>query len=263
MGDLDKVKMVKIYSLSDPEDDVIRYVGKTVKTLRGRLTSHINEKRVNHRTCWIKSVLNKGIEPKIDLIEEVSVDNWEAMEIYWIAQFKAWGFNLVNNAIGGVSANGYNHTNETKIKFQRVGMVRTYSKKTREKMSASRIKYEEDNKKEFLKRYEKRRDTFSKKSVEEIADIEKRRRQAIKESHKSMSDEDKKSRAEKIKKSKGIKCALIDDFGNIVNDYISFKDAANSLGGISRESVRNSCMQNRMVNGLKFKLINPQENLVN
>ena len=49
----------------------------------------------NLRKCnWIKKLLVQGKTPIIDILEEVSIDSWKESEIYWIAQFRAWGFTL-------------------------------------------------------------------------------------------------------------------------------------------------------------------------
>lgn len=99
--------IVKVYTLSDPrEPDNIRYVGKTVcKLLRTRLNQHVctSKSRSNHTQCWISSLLRIGLRPEIRLLEEVSVTDWERTEIYWISQFRCWGFDLTNSTEGGVT----------------------------------------------------------------------------------------------------------------------------------------------------------------
>ena len=91
-----------IYTLSDPESNAIRYVGKTIN-IDKRLSQHIAEskKSKNHKASWIKSLINKNITPKIEVIDEIDSEEWEWLEIYWIAQIKAWGFDLVNSTEGG------------------------------------------------------------------------------------------------------------------------------------------------------------------
>lgn len=251
-----KSSTCKIYTLSSPDDDIVRYVGKTVKTLRDRLTGHVSEKRINHRTCWIKSVVNKGVEPKIELIEEVSNDKWQESEIYWIAQFKAWGFDLVNNAIGGVGANGYRHTENAKFKIQQKAIKRKVSDKTRAKMSVSRKKYEQENKVEYRKRYEIRKNNISEKTSEEMAVWRERRSEGVRKFHESMTGEDKLIRADKISVGNGTQCALIDKDGNVIKEYNSLSIAASEFKGIiSRESIKKACLSGKSINGLMFKFI--------
>lgn len=96
--------MVKIYTLSHPITNEIRYIGKTKFSLEKRLKyGHLRDlnKYNNKRVNWIKSLKSLGLEPKIELLEEVSKDQWINSEIYWISQFKAWGFRLVNMTDGG------------------------------------------------------------------------------------------------------------------------------------------------------------------
>jgi hypothetical protein len=98
-------KRVIIYVLIDPRNGEIRYVGKTICTLPARLSNHIREakytSRSNHKNNWVNSILKEGYKPIIQDIDFTEEENWEWLEIYWIAQFKAWGFKLVNNREGG------------------------------------------------------------------------------------------------------------------------------------------------------------------
>lgn len=98
------MKTTFIYSLSDPNTNEIRYIGKA-NNLKYRLWSHIHEAkhdlRNQHKCNWIKTLLNEGKKPVIAIVEEVSIDNWQACEIYWISQYTAWGFNLINKTKGG------------------------------------------------------------------------------------------------------------------------------------------------------------------
>lgn len=100
---MQKNKKVYIYTLSDPITDIVKYVGKSVNP-KDRLRCHIKDaktKRRNNLSCnWIKSLLNKNIKPKMDIIDEIEGE-WEWLEIYWIEQFKAWGFKLKNLTNGG------------------------------------------------------------------------------------------------------------------------------------------------------------------
>jgi len=70
---------VFIYCLSDGSGN-IRYIGKTKKYLKQRLYSHIKEcntTRKSHKINWIKSLLNKGVRPIIEVIDEVPEEDWE------------------------------------------------------------------------------------------------------------------------------------------------------------------------------------------
>jgi predicted DNA-binding protein YlxM (UPF0122 family) len=107
-----------IYTLSD-ESGNIRYIGKT-NTPRKRLYSHIKEcysNKKSHKISWIKSLLNKGERPIIEIIDIVPENEWKFWEVYWIEQFKQWGFKLTNQTEGGQGGNGYKHSEESKLKM--------------------------------------------------------------------------------------------------------------------------------------------------
>lgn len=126
-----------IYTLSDKNGD-IRYIGKT-NTPRKRLYSHIQECKTSnksHKINWVKSLLAKNEVPIIDILEEVSIDDWKDSEIYWIEQFRQWGFKLTNISIGG-SNNNYKRTIETKQKMRKSKLGSKLSKEHKEKISLS------------------------------------------------------------------------------------------------------------------------------
>ena len=114
------MEMTFIYTLSDIRGNV-RYVGKTTNEIKKRLYSHIIECKTNrksHKISWIKSLLNIGERPIIEIIDVVPSSKWEFWEIYWIEQFRQWGFNLTNLTIGGSGGNGYKHTKPSKQKMR-------------------------------------------------------------------------------------------------------------------------------------------------
>lgn len=109
------MKKVIIYTLSDPDTGVVKYVGRTTNKLAYRLTNHINDakKEGNKRATWIKSLTNRGVKP---IIEEIDIaETWEESELLeqlYISLFKSWGFDLKNGTIGGEGPIGFKHTDE-------------------------------------------------------------------------------------------------------------------------------------------------------
>lgn len=91
-----------IYTLADPLTGDVRYVGKA-DNLNRRLTMHLMESKTetHRRAQWIKSVISTGSKPIIEVLDIVPSNCWEKYERYWIAQFRSWGFNLVNGSDGG------------------------------------------------------------------------------------------------------------------------------------------------------------------
>lgn len=93
-------KTTFIYILIDPISNQIRYVGKT-DNLRKRYNHHLIDNRKSYKSAWIKSLKVQGLKPIIEVIDEVSINEWVFWEKYWISQFKTWGFKLTNLSDGG------------------------------------------------------------------------------------------------------------------------------------------------------------------
>jgi len=100
------MKTVYIYSLNDPTTKEVRYVGKTVNPFN-RFWGHIGEaknkkKGKNEKKAeWIRNLLDLGIRPELNILEEVLSDEWEEKEIYWINKFIQSKNNLLNITKGG------------------------------------------------------------------------------------------------------------------------------------------------------------------
>lgn len=100
------MKTVYIYSLSDPNTNEIRYIGKTVDPFY-RFWNHIHEARHNKRAKneqkleWIRGLLANGLRPILSIIEEIPTEIWEEREMYWIAKYKEEGSSLLNVTKGG------------------------------------------------------------------------------------------------------------------------------------------------------------------
>lgn len=96
-----------IYSLSDPETLQVRYIGKTTN-LQRRFRKHINnsKKRKYHSALWIRSLVIKGKEPILNLIEETDKSNWQQREIFWI-EFYRNQTDLTNILAGGQETTTY------------------------------------------------------------------------------------------------------------------------------------------------------------
>jgi hypothetical protein len=133
------MKNTFIYTLSDPITKEIRYIGKS-NTPRKRLYYHVKEASKNlslsYKNNWIKSILNKGEKPIIDILDEVLIEDWEFWEKYWISQFKCWGFNLTNLSEGGYN-NNYKRSSITKKKMRKSKLGTTLSQEQRDKISKS------------------------------------------------------------------------------------------------------------------------------
>ena len=84
-----------IYTLSINES--IFYIGKT---------KDLNKRLANHKITYGKNIL-------LEVLDET--DDWRWCEMFWIEQFRQWGFNLSNKNKGGGGRDYL--TEETKIKI--------------------------------------------------------------------------------------------------------------------------------------------------
>ena len=97
-----------VYGLMAMDAGLIRYAGQTTRTLRLRLSGHIDRARAGHRTpvhCWIRSVLDRGGEIGIVPIVEDAVLHETEIEV--IARLRDEGYDLLNLTDGGEGTPGW------------------------------------------------------------------------------------------------------------------------------------------------------------
>jgi hypothetical protein len=123
-----------IYTLSDPNTNEVRYVGKTINTKR-RYKQHLYDKRqTSHKHSWIKSLKDIGLKPIMNIIEECN-DNWEEREIYWISKYD----NLTNHKLGGNGGDDYKRfiPQESIEKIRQANLGKILTKEHKEKIGNS------------------------------------------------------------------------------------------------------------------------------
>lgn len=93
-----------IYTLSDPITNVVKYIGKT-NDISNRFKRHISDYYLNesnsNKNTWIKNLKSKNLLPIIEILDFGESEFIYDLEVYWIDQFKQWGFELVNMTDGG------------------------------------------------------------------------------------------------------------------------------------------------------------------
>ena len=150
---------VSIYALFDPRNpDVIRYVGKTSKSIEFRRTRHVGEARrglQNHRGNWIRSLLSEGVIPSVRLLSEVPTAEWQEGERYFISLYRD---TLVNGTDGGEGLE--NPSDETRKKMsdankgkptpEHVRKIRSENAKSRKWSEETKLKMSESKKRENL-----------------------------------------------------------------------------------------------------------------
>lgn len=134
---------VIIYGVIDPVTNECRYVGKTVD-LKNRIRKHLYTSRVqcvNHKDYWIRSVVNKGVDPIFIELEVVPKGvGWEEYERFWISYLKVLGARLCNHTSGGGGLSGHVQSEETKRRRALNWVGRKHSEESKRKMSETKIK---------------------------------------------------------------------------------------------------------------------------
>ena len=98
--------MAYIYKITNKVNGKL-YIGKTLNSIESRFKEHIaDSQRGNKQHRPLYKAFNKyGIENfKIELIEECSIENLNAREIYWIAKFNTFkcGYNATKGGDGKI-----------------------------------------------------------------------------------------------------------------------------------------------------------------
>lgn len=92
-------RSVAIYGLTDPESDLVRYVGRSAQP-HERLKQHIREARDvrrDYRKCrWIRSLVDA---PGLRILDWATPEDAVAAEGYWIRRLRRGGCDLVNTGL--------------------------------------------------------------------------------------------------------------------------------------------------------------------
>lgn len=151
-----------IYGLFDPRTNELRYIGKS-NNPKTRYNGHIYKaihilSETNHVLNWIRKLLSQGKQPKLVVLEEVSSNEWQEAERWWIKLCRSLGYNLTNITEGGdapemteesikkmsESKKGKKHTEESKKKIglKSIGrknwLGKTHSEETKRKISETK-----------------------------------------------------------------------------------------------------------------------------
>lgn len=95
----------KIYTLKDPRNNSVFYVGQTCQALQERLNGHINETGANRdKINFIKEIIESGMKPIIEEVETIHTRCYidrvlvSEREFYWIKHYRGIGCKLFNIA---------------------------------------------------------------------------------------------------------------------------------------------------------------------
>jgi hypothetical protein len=131
-----------IYSLVDPGNGEIRYVGKSQHPQQ-RLYFHLHASasEITHCYRWIDRLKRQGLRPTMIILEDNPIDGDSAAEIRWIAQLRNAGCDLTNTADGGnggATITGRNLTPEWKANIGAANLGRVRSPELRAYWSEQR-----------------------------------------------------------------------------------------------------------------------------
>lgn len=130
-------KLVRIYTLSCPVTNEIRYIGITTQTLERRLYNHSYCKHNKHKINWFNKLKRLELTPIIEEIDICTIENASFWEQYYISQFRAWGFRLLNATNGGGSLLEYPEIIRKKISKALKGKKLTEEQKRKRKPRVS------------------------------------------------------------------------------------------------------------------------------
>lgn len=131
-----------IYALSHPITGEIRYIGKSERGIirprqHGQL-SHLKKRSHLPVARWVNKLRSQGLDYVIEVIEtQETRESLMEAEKFWISQFRALGFRLLNICDGGEGFTG-RHTPEAKAKISAAGLGRKLSAESIEKGAAKR-----------------------------------------------------------------------------------------------------------------------------
>ena len=93
--------MKYIYTLTDPRDGAIRYVGETLNPIM-RLRLHIAQFKTGRaKDQWIKELEQEKLRPVMNIVEEVPVADAKTKEREWIVKLRGEGCLLLQSRNGG------------------------------------------------------------------------------------------------------------------------------------------------------------------
>lgn len=127
-----------IYTLSDPINNSVRYVGWCFIPTR-RLAQHIQRAKseTTHKSNWINKLSTDGLTPLMDVVE-VGTGDWAFAEKKWIAFYRGKGLDLVNLTDGGEGVPGLVFSAATREKMAAAKRGRKHSQEHIEKVAATR-----------------------------------------------------------------------------------------------------------------------------
>lgn len=102
-----------VYGLCEPETKDIRYVGVSTH-LKSRYLEHLKDRLDSHKSRWIRTLVSKGLKPRLIILQCVLNENRDLAERNWIKLLRESGAKLTNLTDGGDGALGAKRSEEFK-----------------------------------------------------------------------------------------------------------------------------------------------------
>lgn len=129
-----------IYSLIDPRNNQLRYIGKTGQKVEKRYNFHLSKSGLKSKTYknnWIRGLLKEGLKPELFIIDDSAKNEKQLneLECFYIAYFNSLGCNLTNLTLGGEGNLGRILSLKTRKKISKANIGKKLSLETRKKLS--------------------------------------------------------------------------------------------------------------------------------
>lgn len=268
-----------IYTISDPRDFAVRYVGFTSRPMKIRKSAHMSNARAGNNSPvyrWIRKLMASGLSPIFTVIESGIGDSWVEREMYWIAYYRSVDRRkMLNCSDGGEGTIGVKLTADQRDRISKSLSGRRLSDVARKNISLAKMgdknpNYGKKPSDETLAK--KRAVSLGRKISEETKaklrasrlNISDETRMKLSLSRKNMSEENKQkirngiinmSPEAKARRFKGISIGLMVRCLNTGKEYRSFEAAARDVG-ISGKTV-GRCARGGFSDrgGLRFEFI--------
>lgn len=148
-----------IYSLNDPKNNEIRYIGQTICDPRDRLSQHKYQwtrprkstEGLTKVNSWIKNLFQNNLKPIMNIIESnIAESELDTREIYYIKYYRDLNYRLCNHTDGGKSKRGFKTKEESKIKRKNTILN---SKTYKDSFIKISIHHKENYENSYLKEY--------------------------------------------------------------------------------------------------------------
>jgi hypothetical protein len=143
------MKLGVIYTIADPDTNLVRYIGQTIN-FNARKRKHLSTSKDSktYCQCWIFSLLKKGITPIFEIIEECNIDLLDNQEQFYISLFKSWGFDLTNLTNGGFRNKELSIESKKKISDKLKGKIQSEITKLKRSQTLKKV-WEDEGLKEL------------------------------------------------------------------------------------------------------------------